>query len=107
VVSLSNPAKRLDDAPRADLEARFPASGLLQFGCKPRIHLTIFALGTRTPTSSSIRSKAPTAYEQQQVAEIAAWKSMPVNPAAEAWNMVVPQAANAVTFFIPGSSTRS
>jgi EcsC protein family len=59
------------------------------------------------PTRSRVAGKALTAYEKQQVAQIAAWKSKPVNPVAEAWNMVVLQAAKAVTFFVPDVVVRS
>ena len=59
------------------------------------------------PTRSRVESKALTAYEKQQVAEIAAWKSKPVNPVAEAWNIVVLQAAKAATFFVPVVVVRS
>jgi hypothetical protein len=69
--------------------------------------LTIIALGTPMPTRSRAASKALTAYEKQQVAEIAAWKSKPINPVAEAWNMVVLQAAKAVTFLVPDVVVRS
>ena len=59
------------------------------------------------PTRSRAVSKSLTAYEKQQVAEIAVWKSKPINPVAEAWNMVVLQAAKAVTFLVPDVLVRS
>jgi hypothetical protein len=71
------------------------------------VHLTIIARGTPMPTGRRVASKGLTAYEKQQVAEIAAWKSKPVNPVAEAWNIVVLQAAKAVTFFVPDVLVRS
>ncbi len=58
-------------------------------------------------TRARAASKALTAYENEQVAQIAAWKSKPVNPIAEAWNIVVLQAAKAVTFFVPDVLVRS
>jgi EcsC protein family len=72
-----------------------------------RISLTIIARETPTPTRSRVANKALTAYEKQQIAEIAAWKSKPVNPLAELWNIVVLQAAKAVTFFVPEVLVRS
>ncbi len=59
------------------------------------------------PTRERAASKALTTYEKQQVAQIAAWKSKPVNPIAEVWNIVVLQAAKAVTFFVPDVLVRS
>jgi hypothetical protein len=48
-----------------------------------------------------------TAYEAQQVEQIVAWKSKPVNPVAEAWNLTILQAAKVVTFVIPDVLVRS
>ena len=59
------------------------------------------------PTRLRVASNALSAYEQQQVGQIAAWKSKSVNPVAEAWNIVVLQAAKAVTFFVPDVLVRS
>jgi EcsC protein family len=57
------------------------------------------------------RAEAPTtdltAYEAGQVDQIVAWKSKPVNPVAEAWNLTILQAAKVVTFLIPDVLVRS
>jgi hypothetical protein len=81
--------------------------GNASVGSEPRIDLTTIAGGTPMPTSSRVASKALTAYEKRQVAQIASWKSRPVNPVAEVWNIVVLQAAKAVTFFVPDVLVRS
>ena len=51
--------------------------------------------------------KGLTAYEKEQVGQIAAWKSKPVNPVAELWNVVALQAAKLTTFLIPDALVRS
>jgi EcsC protein family len=60
-----------------------------------------------TPIRSRAARKSLTDYEREQVAAIAAWKSKPVNPIAELWNMAVLQAAKAVTVLIPDVLVRS
>ncbi len=59
------------------------------------------------PSGTRAVKKRLTAYETEQVGQIATWKSKPVNPIAEVWNVVVLQAAKAATFFIPGALVRS
>lgn len=57
------------------------------------------------------RAEAPTtdlsAYKAGQVDQIVAWKSKPVNPVAEAWNLTILQAAKVATFLIPDVLVRS
>jgi hypothetical protein len=56
---------------------------------------------------SRTKSNELTAYEAEQVAQIVAWKSKPLNPIAEAWNLTVLQAAKLVTLLIPEALVRS
>jgi EcsC protein family len=48
-----------------------------------------------------------TAYEAEQIDGIAAWKSKPINPVAELWNLVALQAAKAATLLVPDALVRS
>jgi EcsC protein family len=59
------------------------------------------------PTRTRSSRKKLTAYEAEQVDEIARWKSQPPNPLAELWNLVALQAAKAVTFLLPDVLVRS
>jgi hypothetical protein len=59
------------------------------------------------PSGTRAVKRRLTAYETEQIGQIAAWKSKPVNPIAELWNVVVLQAAKAATLFIPEALVRS
>jgi hypothetical protein len=53
------------------------------------------------------KSNELTAYEAEQVDQVVARKSKPLNPIAEAWNLTVLQAAKLVTLLIPEALVRS
>ena len=55
----------------------------------------------------SVVTRELTAYETEQIKQIAAWKSTPTNPAAELWNLIVLQAAKIVTVLVPDVLVRS
>ena len=59
------------------------------------------------PSAPRAIAKKLSAYEKDQVAEIAGWKAQPVNPIAEVWNVVVLQAARLATIFVPTAVARS
>jgi hypothetical protein len=50
--------------------------------------------------------KGLTNYEEEQIEQIAIWKSQPPNPVAELWNLVVLQATKIVTKLVPETAVR-
>ncbi len=59
------------------------------------------------PTGGTALTEQLTAYETEQVDAIAHWKSRPINPVAELWNVSVLQAAKLVTLVLPDAMVRS
>jgi EcsC protein family len=77
-----------------------------------RPHGGVFTLSDKviddvTSTRQNVATREISAYEAEQIGQIVAWKSEPVNPIAEAWNLTVLQAAKFVTVFIPDALVRS
>ncbi len=58
------------------------------------------------PARATTVTNELTSYEVEQMGQIAAWKSKPINPFAELWNVSVLQAAKLVTFVVPHALVR-
>jgi hypothetical protein len=76
-------------------------------GCQPPAVTIMLGYGENVMPADAATVNELTEYEIEQVGQIAAWKSKPINPLAELWNLSVLQAAKLMTFAVPPALVRS